>query len=378
MRTFTHGLFMLFLVLGLCTGCVQKIVSPTPVPVTQTPTFTITPSNPSRTPLKIGTYLDQKLTRLTENSEFSGVAFVALEGEILLEKAYGLADRANSIPNTTGTQFCIASLTKQFTAMAILLLQNQGNLNVQDPFCSYYNDCPNTWQGITIHQLLTHTSGIPNFTSLPDYPDIALTPVPQSSVIARFHDLPLDFVPGEIWSYSNSGYVLLGAIIEQVSGTSYADFLEQNVFSPLGMMDSGLSPDPARVATGYVDASLDLSAPVPPDAVADGGIFSTVEDLYRWDQALYTELLVPQALLDQMFTAQVAIPESDSGYGYGWEITQTEGHSLYIHTGNIDGFKAYIGRLPDHQLTVILLLNQHDLRPRALGNGLVSDVLTLK
>jgi CubicO group peptidase (beta-lactamase class C family) len=339
------------------------------------PTPAVLPSA-TPTPWSLAAYFDARLTRLTEKGEFSGSVLIARDGEILLAKGYGLADRQNDIPNTPQTKFCIASVTKTFTAMAVLMLQNQGRLNVQDPFCRYYPNCPASWEGITIHQLLTHTSGIYDYVALPDYVDFALTPAPTEELIDRFRDLPLDFPPGTSWNYSNSGYILLGEIIERISGLSYGDFLDRNIFSPLGMADTSLGSSPGNVALGYVDRSNEMAAPIHHLGTgADGEIFSTVEDLYRWDQALYTESLVPQALLDQAFTAQPGtITEDGYGYGYGWEIPTTLDFHLIQHTGNIDGFKAYLGRVPEYRITVILLINQHDIRPRPLGDAFIQEL----
>jgi CubicO group peptidase (beta-lactamase class C family) len=329
-------------------------------------------------PEDIAADIDRQLSQMTERGEFSGSVLIARDGKILLSKGYGLADRENNIPNTPQTQFCIASVTKPFTAMAVLILQDRGLLDVQDPFCNYYPNCPSAWQGITIHQLLTHTSGIPDYISLPDAMDFALTPMPGEDLIAHFRDLPLDFPPGTSYSYDNSGYILLGEIIERVSGQSYSNFLEENIFDPLGMANTTLGPGRENVAVGYDDSSNKPSLPdVHLGTGADGSIYSTVEDLFRWDRALYTEILIPQALLDQMFTVHpgTVVEEGGYGYGYGWEIPPAREYRFYQHTGNTFGYKAYLGRVPDYHITVILLINQHDIRPRPLGDAIVQELV---
>jgi CubicO group peptidase (beta-lactamase class C family) len=193
------------------------------------------------------TFFDQEITargdlylsQLTKDSLFSGSVLVARDGEILLSHGYGEADRTQHLLNTAQTKFRLGSLTKQFTAMAILILQGRGALNVRDRICTHMADCPVPWQSITIHQLLTHTSGIPDFARFPDYQATMGLPSSPTETIARFKDKPLEFLPGEKFSYSNSGYILLGAIIEQASGIPYEAFLRDAIFTPLQMANSG-------------------------------------------------------------------------------------------------------------------------------------------
>jgi CubicO group peptidase (beta-lactamase class C family) len=273
----------------------------------------------------------------------------------------------------------IASLTKQFTAMSILILQEQGKLNVQDRFCTYYPDCPAAWQDITIHQLLTHTSGIPTYTQFPAYPDWAALPKTPDEIIAFFINEPLLFRPGESWTYSNSGYTLLGYLIEHLSGLSYGDFLKTYIFTPLQMDDSGYDPAGIEdIAVGYYDKSNEPAFKLSPSiGFSDGGIYSTVGDLYRWDQALYTEQLLPQSLLDQMFTPYGAAFDSPvPNYGYGWMIEEQDGHRVYFHQGAMDGFKAYIMRFPDDRITLIILSNQMDVTAGLFSREFASEMLS--
>jgi CubicO group peptidase (beta-lactamase class C family) len=296
---------------------------------------------------------------------------------ILLSQGYGLADRDAGLPNTPTTRFRLGSLTKQFTAMAILLLQQQGKLDVRDPMCTYLPNCPATWQPITIHHLLTHTSGIPDLTRFPDFEATKQTPSPPEATIARFADRPLAFRPGTQWDYSNSNYILLGSIIEKASGQPYADFMQQAIFVPLGMRDSGYETSQSGLAVGYSDRSaaradaVDMSIPY-----AAGALYSTVEDLYRWDQALASGHLVSQDLLDRMFAAHAAIPNSNgASYGYGWEIGQQQGHAYQAHAGGIEGFSSFIIRFPGDQVTVIVLGNQQDVNPRAIASPIAEAII---
>jgi CubicO group peptidase (beta-lactamase class C family) len=287
---------------------------------------------------------------------------VARNGEILISKGYGLADRDKNLPNTPQTRERLGSVTKQFTAMAILILQAQGRLNVQEPICGYISECPIAWQQITIHHLLTHTSGIKNFTDFPDYKTTKASPSTPLQTIARFKDLPLDFVPGKKFSYSNSGYIVLGYIIEQASGQSYESFLQHSIFEPLQMKNTGYDHNDGSLAIGYTNvyshwekaAYIDMSLPY-----AAGALYSTVEDLYLWDQALYTEQLLPKELMDLMFSAQAKIPNRNLSYGYGWFVGESNHRQVAFHGGGpYGGFVAEIDRYPADKVTIIVLSNR--------------------
>src|SRR6476469_8371708 len=171
--------------------------------------------------------------------KFMGTVLVARDGKSLLDKGYGFANLEWQVPNTPTTKFRLGSITKQFTAASILLLEERGKLKIEDPVKKYLPDAPAAWDKVTIFSLLTHTSGIPSFTGFPDYTSTEAIPSTPEKLVARFRDKPLEFQPGEKWNYSNSGYVLLGYLIEKISGQSYADFVKQNIFDKLGMKDSG-------------------------------------------------------------------------------------------------------------------------------------------
>src|SRR5262249_13594137 len=284
---------------------------------------------------------------------------VARGNKVLVSKGYGLADEESGSPNTPQTRFRIGSITKQFTAMAILILQDRGRLNVGDPLCNYVPNCPSTCQSIPLFQLLTHTSGIPNYTDFDDFPSLIDVPVTVEALIDRFRLLPLDFTPGARWEYSNSGYVLLGSIIERLSGQTYALFLEQNIFAPLGMTSTGYDvndpPVPSH-ASGYLSPGIkpvhfDMS-----EVYAAGALYATVEDLYLWDEALLAGRLVSPDFLRAMTTAEVPCPaggcalSTDRGYGYGWFIADQMNHRYVYHWGHIDGFKSSNGFYPVEQI----------------------------
>jgi CubicO group peptidase (beta-lactamase class C family) len=310
---------------------------------------------------------------------FSGSILIAQDGKVLLSRGYGSADRELGISNTPQTRFRLGSVTKQFTAMAILILQSQGRLTVQDPICRYIEDCPTAWEDITIHHLLTHSSGI---TSMVMYTgSFPITPI---KLIALLKDLSLDFQPGEKFSYSNCGYWVLGYIIEQVSGQSYKDFIQQTIFEPLEMQDSGYEQDPPGLAVGYQNQYSIATPSLMSDssfAYSAGALYSTVEDLYRWDQALYTDQLIPRELLDQMFTPHISqYPDvvGSVAYGYGWMVFDDLGRRLVGHGGAIEGFRAWIIRYPGDHISIIGMSNQEDSLSikdsiwRSLIHGMIS------
>lgn len=342
------------------------------------PTATSIPPTltPTAIPPELISEIDTTLADLSQVDIFTGSVLIGRQGTVLLSQGYGLADRMQVIPNTPQTRFRLGSVTKQFTAMAILILESQGKLSVQDPICNYFTECPAAWKTITIHHLLTHTSGIPNFTSLEGYLGTRATPSAPEQTIARFKDLPLDFQPGEIWNYSNSGYVALGYIIEQVSSQSYEDFLQQSIFTPLNLHDTGYDHNSDTLAIGYQDMYsvlpadyIDMSIPY-----AAGGLYSTVEDLYRWEQSLSTEQLVPRIFLDKMFAPYATMPDSGGwAYGYGWLIGTERGRPVTKHGGGIDGFTTLVTRYPNEQIVIIVLSNQQNFDP-----GLIHDILSKK
>ncbi len=343
-------------------------------PLTQIPQIeTATSSFPSDQHIifKADTYL----SKLTKAKLFSGSVLIARNSKVLVRKGYGEANHEKHLVNTSQTKFRLGSLTKQFTAMAILILQTQGKLNVRDRICLYLSECPTTWQKITLHQLLTHTSGIPDFARFPDYQTTQGSPSSPTQTIARFKDKPLAFQPGEKFSYSNSGYVVLGAIIEQASGKKYEAFLQENIFVPLQMVGSGYDHNNGDLAVGYRNQTnladfIDMSIPY-----AAGGLYSTVEDLYRWDRALYTDKLIPKNLRDKMFTPFVLIPNGGgSGPGYGWFIGREGDRPVVSHIGGIQGFSSSIARYPNDKVVIIVLGNREDGNSGDIGVQLAKIV----
>ena len=313
----------------------------------------------------IATQADDYVKAKAKNNQFSGAVLVAKGGKVLLSKGYGMANYELDVANTPQTKFRLGSITKQFTALAIMQLQEKGLLSVDDPVTKYFPDYKIA-EKVTIHHLLTHTSGIHNFTSDAEYMQMMTLNSPPEKTIARFKEKPLDFAPGEKWSYSNSGYILLGAIIEKVSGKSYETYLKENIFQPLNMVNTGYDHSEVIIknrASGYqmgkngmVNASyLDMSIPY-----SAGSLYSTVEDLYLWDRALYTEKLLKRTTLEKIFTP------FKNDYGYGWAIEEQNGHKRISHNGGINGFSTQINRYVNDDACVIVLSN--------LASGLVGKI----
>ena len=313
--------------------------------------------------------IEEYLAGLASAGRFSGTVLVARDGRVLLNAGYGLADRAARVRNGPQTIFQIGSVTKQFTAMAIAILAARGRLVLAGRACTYLPRCPPAWGPITIDELLTHTSGIANWSSWPltgPLPGEAANPA--GAITAEAQRVPLAFPPGRRAAYSNPGYVVLGDIIQRVSGMSYAAFLQRVIFGPLGMTRTGVwqgGPAQPGHARGYLASGAVAQTILTAWAGAAGAIYSTTGDLDRWDQALITGVprLVPPALLAQILTVHAPCPyqacplPADQGYGYGWFTGGTGAAKLVNHSGSVDGFWAYNGFYPVRDIVVVILSN---------------------
>jgi CubicO group peptidase (beta-lactamase class C family) len=309
--------------------------------------------------------IDEVMTAANKFRLFNGSVLVAENGKVIYKKGLGLAQMEWKIPNTPDTRFRLGSITKQFTATLILQLVEQGKVKldgkVSDYLSTYRKDIG---EKVTIHQLLTHTSGIPSYTSLPGFfNDVSRNPYTVDAFIKKYASNDLEFEPGSKFSYNNSGYFLLGAIVEKVTGQTYERALKERIFDPLGMKNTGYDNQGPliekrasgyqKTPDGYVNAPyLDMSIPY-----AAGSLYSTVEDLYLWDQALYTDRVVSAATKELMYK-----PNLDN-YAYGWVITKaklgtgTESVPKIAHGGGINGFNTVIVRFPVQKHLIILLDN---------------------
>ena len=316
--------------------------------------------------------MDQIVQSYVTNNSFMGSVLVARDAQVLFSKGYGSANLEWNVPNAPNTKFRLGSVTKQFTAASILLLEERGKLSVSDPVKKYLLDAPAAWDKITIFHLLTHTSGIPNFTSFPDYAKLEPFATTAEQVVARFRDKPLDFQPGEKWSYSNSGYVLLTYLIEKITGGSYKTFVQENIFTPLGMKDSGYDSNSAVIphrASGYTLVNNQLEnagfvhLSVPQGA---GALYSTTEDLLKWEQGLFGGKVLRAASLQKMTT-----PFKDD-YAFGLEVKTAGGHKLIDHGGGIQGFNTELAYYPDDKLTVVALGNVNGAAPGEIATKLAA------
>jgi CubicO group peptidase (beta-lactamase class C family) len=316
--------------------------------------------------------MDQIVQSYVADHTFMGTVLVARGSQVLLSKGYGSANLEWEVPNSPSTKFRLGSVTKQFTAASILLLEERGKLSVNDPVRKYMPDAPAAWDKITIFHLLTHTSGIPNFTSFPDYPKLEPFATTPEQLVARFRDKPLDFAPGERWNYSNSGYVLLSYLVEKISGTSYETFVRDNIFAPLGMKDSGYDSNSAITphrATGYVRNNnrfenagfIHMSVPL-----GAGALYSTTEDLLKWELGLFGGKVLRAASLEKMTTP------FRSHYAFGLQVDSVGGHKVIDHGGGIEGFNTQLSYYPDDKLTVVVLGNVNGAAPGTIAGHLAA------
>jgi CubicO group peptidase (beta-lactamase class C family) len=305
-----------------------------------------------------------------------GVAvLVARDGKVLLSHGFGMADLSHDLPIKTTTKFRIGSVTKQFAAAAILKLQEEKKLSVNDKLSKFFPDYPRGDE-VTIHHLLTHTSGIKSFTSKPDFMKNVTAPASSREMIDSFKNDKFDFDPGTKMAYNNSGYFLLGAIVEKVSGKSFNDYLRDTFFEPLEMHDTGVHSSTAvlkKEATGYSYVGGTAAKAVNWDmsrAGAAGALYSTVEDLMRWNEGVFGGKVLSEESLKAAFTPV----KLDSGeepmmpYGYGWIIGEYRGLKTISHGGGLQGWLSFLTRYVDQNMTVVVLHNAMPPVPELSAN----------
>jgi CubicO group peptidase (beta-lactamase class C family) len=314
-----------------------------------------------------------------ERQHVPGIAIaVVSDGKVVLAKGYGLANVELQVPVATKTVFQGGSIGKQFTAMAVMMLVEEGKVSLNEKIGKYLGDVPPAWAGITIRHLLTHTSGLtqypPDFDQRRDYTEDELLKIIQS--------VPLAFAPGARFEYSNAGYVTLGILIRRVTGQYYGDFLKKKIFEPLGMTATRVISEAAIIpdrAAGYIlyDGRLVNQPWVAPtlNRTADGSLYLTVLDLATWDAALYGETLLKRASLAQMWTAAKLSDGTDAPYGFGWFISSANGHRLIEHEGAWQGFNANISRYVDDRLTVIVMSNLKSAKTQMLSHRIAGIFL---
>jgi CubicO group peptidase (beta-lactamase class C family) len=308
---------------------------------------------------------------------FTGSVMLARSNQIVFMRGYGLANRELDVPNAPNTKFRLASLTKQFTALCILILQDQGKLNVDDPISKFLPDSPSAWSNIKIRHLLTHTSGIPDYTKFPGYISTMMLPSPPEKMMKSLRDKPLDFEPGDRFAYSNSGYILLGYIVEKASGQTYEQFMQQSVFKPLGMNDSGCDRFetilPHR-ATGYTcppdgdtwvnSAYIDRTFPQ-----GDGTLYSTVEDFFCWYQCWREQKLISAESWKAMSTP------AKEHYGFGIVVAENFDQKELAHDGRDPGFVSAMAWFPSSDIFVAAFANSDSANSGQVARNLVALLL---
>lgn len=310
--------------------------------------------------------IDAAIAPLYKANEPGATVIVVKDGKTVLRKAYGLADLAASKPMQPDMVLRLGSITKQFTAVAIVLLADEGKLALSDPITKYLPDYPTQGKTITIEHLLTHTSGIVSYTGKPNYETDMTQDRTVAGMIDTFKNDPLEFEPGSRMAYNNSGYFLLGAIIEKISGQRYADFLAARIFTPLGMKHTAYegverTAHPRAVGHSKRSTTFEPAAPLSmSQPYAAGSLVSTVDDLARWDAAISAGKLLQPASWKRAFTSYTTTDGKPTGYGYGWELGKLRGAARIAHGGGINGFSTYALRLPEQKVFVAVLSNADD------------------
>lgn len=337
-----------------------------------------------------GAAMLEYLRDLAARKQFTGSVLVVRRGQVLARFAAGEADAERHIPNRPDTVYRVMSITKQFTSMLVLKLRDRGLLKLDDPICpylvpEYIKTCPAAWRPITIRQTVTHTSGIPNIEKLPGYLADVTRPTTPRRLIRQFVNLPLLFTPGTGWSYTNSGYVLAGAIIQAVTGQPYGTVLRKLIIEPLNLRHTGYSNGlpPAGYAKGYVT----LGSPAPvlngSELFSATGLFTTVDDIARWDRAFGSYKVAPPATVKQAFTPQAKCPPGgclnlpSSAYAFGWLVDRLQGHRLRYHPGLFMGYTASNMYLPDDDIQVVVLSNVQDTDTAGIARHLATLALDL-
>jgi CubicO group peptidase (beta-lactamase class C family) len=325
--------------------------------------------------------VDSWLTALAGQQTPGGSVAVIRDGKVIYQRGYGLADLENEVANTPATNFRLASLTKQFTAMSVMILVQQRKLDYDASLSRFFPELPSYASEVTLRQMLHHTSG------LPDYEDAVPKDTPQVNTPPRLQlherdvlrflktQKKLLFPAGSEYRYSNTGYVLLGMIVEKASGMSLPQYLKKTIFDPLGMRDTVMHVDGrdsiAHRAFGYSrhgDGFVRTDQSPTSATLGDGAIYSSVEDLAKWDRELYAHTLVSAAAFEEAISPGVLSDGKKIPYGFGWQLGDVRGSLVMEHSGTTIGFRNFTLRIPDRRLLVIVLMNRTDAKPGELAH----------
>jgi CubicO group peptidase (beta-lactamase class C family) len=302
---------------------------------------------------EIDTYITERMNR-----DGSGYGITVVQnGEIIFGKGWGLSNIADGFPFTPDTPIDLASLTKQFTAVAILILYEQDLVDLDMKIVDYFPEFPAAWSEVTVHHLLTHQSGIPNYTEFVPATAVGYDGLTNQMALGLvFQNSILEFPPGEQTQYSNTGYLILAMLVEKISQMSYSEFLEEMIFSPLNMHSTFVHDEtsvlPANSALPYDESNRLYEYEW--YTYGAGGIYSTLNDMFEWDQSLYTELLISQSTMQLATTGYTG---GQNNYGYGWMVGSYRGYSSYRHGGFGLGLLNYIYRVPGKNFMYLMLSN---------------------
>src|SRR5438876_1313663 len=332
--------------------------------------------SPIRAQDAIATKVDDYIKAEMQRQHIPGLSLAVLkDGQIILAKGYGFANVEHQVAVKPETIFQSGSMGKQFTATAVMMLVEAGKLNLSDPITKYFTDAPSSWQNIMVRHLLTHTAGTTDYPRDFDF----RRDYTEDELLKRAEAIPLAFQPGEKWSYSNVGYVLLGILIHKVSGKFYGDFLQERIFQPLGMTTARIISEADIVpnrAAGYrlLKGELKNQEWVSPtlNTTADGALYLTVYDMAKWDAALYTERLLKRSSLEQMWTPAKLNNGKTYPYGFGWSLNEVRGHHIIEHSGSWQGFKLYIDRSVEDKLTVVVFVNLIQANQGRIAHGVAA------
>jgi D-alanyl-D-alanine carboxypeptidase len=322
--------------------------------------------------------MDQRIRAEMADNNIPGVLIgVASRGELVHVQTYGMANVELRVPVSDSTVFEIGSISKQFVATAIMLLVEDGRLGLDDGIHEYLPNLPSEWLGVTVRQLLTHTSGIPDYEEIQTYEAYRFRFTPEQ-ILRVAHSRPMDFEPGTGWYYSNTGYFLLSLIAERIEGRPFGQVLRSRIFEPLGMNQTRLA-DPEDIilhrASGYwVDRMgvelMNRDATQPSSTLGAGGILSSVHDMVKWDEALYADQLLSEESKAAMWTPTVLPNHDNTGYAFGWRVGQYGGYRSVSHGGMVAGFVANFMRLPDDEVAIIVFANRY-----RVSSGQIRDIV---
>ena len=318
--------------------------------------------------------LDQQFQAfLTEQNIPGGLVAVASRGKIIHLKPYGMANVELAVPVSDKTVFEIGSISKQFVAAAALLLVEEGKLKLDDPVHKYLPYLPSDWMGVTMKQLLNHTSGIPDYEEIRSYDAYRFRLTPEE-IIKIAHSRPVDFMPGQGWYYSNTGYFLASMVIERIEGRPLGQILQNRIFGPLEMAHTRFADPEAIIANraaGYwvnkVNELINRNPTETSSTLGAGGLLSNAEDLAKWDAALYGDTFLSAESKAVMWTPAILPNGESTNYGLGWSVTPYKGLTTRRHSGQVAGFTAFFNRFPEQDLTFIVFLNRYRIRGRIDG-----------